>query len=70
VVTLVEDRFLGERFVTVITAKAYVFDVRYEKAFMTDVTERVKLAFREAGIRTPDQQYRDLDLHHGRETAG
>ncbi|HHO51060.1 MAG TPA: mechanosensitive ion channel [Deltaproteobacteria bacterium] len=63
VITLVEDRFLGERFVTVITAKAYVFDVRYEKAFITDVTERVKLAFRELHIRTPDQQYRDLDLN-------
>ncbi|MBX2799017.1 MAG: mechanosensitive ion channel family protein [Myxococcales bacterium] len=67
VVTVVEDRFLGERFVTVITAKAYVFDVRYEKAFVTDVTERVKVALRAAGVRTPDQQYRDLDLHDGRE---
>jgi len=63
VVTLVEDRFLGERFVTVVTAKAYVFDVRYEKALVTDVTERVKVAFRRHGIRTPDQQYRDLDLN-------
>jgi small-conductance mechanosensitive channel len=61
-VTLVSDEFLGERFVTVIRVKAYVFDARYEKAFASDVTERVKAAFREAGIRTPDQQYRDLDL--------
>lgn len=67
VVTLVEDKFLGERFITVVSVKAYVFDVRYEKAFMTDVTERVKLAFREAGIRAPDQQYRDLDMF-GQET--
>lgn len=66
VVTLVSDEFLGERFVTIIKVKAYVFDVRYEKAFATDVTERVKLAFRKAGINTPDQQYRDLDLN-GRE---
>ncbi|MCB9677184.1 MAG: mechanosensitive ion channel [Alphaproteobacteria bacterium] len=63
VVTLVTDQFLGERFVTVITTKAYVFDIRYEKAFVTDITERVKLAFRRAGIRTPDQQYRDLDIN-------
>ena len=63
VTTLIEDRFIGERFVSVVTAKAYVFDVHYEKAFVTDVTERVKLAFRDAGIRTPDQVYRDLDLH-------
>ena len=63
VVTLVTDEFLGERFVTVIKVKAYVFDIRYEKAFVTDVTERVKLSFRRLGIRTPDQQYRDLDLN-------
>jgi hypothetical protein len=59
------DEFLGERFVTVIRLKGYVFDARYEKAFTTDVTERVKAAFRNDGIRTPDQQYRDLDLNEG-----
>ncbi len=69
VVTLVSDEFLGERFVTVIRSKAYVFDARYEKAFLSDVTERVKIAFRKADIRTPDQQYRDLDLNTGCETA-
>jgi small-conductance mechanosensitive channel len=63
VVTLLRDDFLGERFVTIVSVKAYVFDVRFEKAFITDVTERVKLAFRELGIRTPDQGYRDLDLY-------
>ncbi|MEZ4317407.1 MAG: mechanosensitive ion channel [Myxococcota bacterium] len=68
VVTLVTDEFKGERFVTVITVKAYVFDIRYEKAFVTDVTERVKLSFRKLGVRTPDQQYRDLDLN-AREVA-
>jgi small-conductance mechanosensitive channel len=61
--TLVSDEFMGERFVTVVRVKAYVFDARYEKAFASDVTERVKLAFRMAGIRTPDQQYRDLDMN-------
>ena len=66
--TLVADEFLGERFVTVITVKAYVFDARYEKAFASDVTERVKRAMRKAGIRTPDQAYRDLEVHHGMET--
>ncbi len=60
--TLVSDEFLGERFVTVIKLKAYVFDVRYEKAFASDVTERVKRAMRAAGIRAPDMQYRDLDM--------
>lgn len=62
--TLIADEFMGERFVTVIRVKAYVFDARYEKAFASDVTERVKLAFRMTGIRTPDQQYRDLDMNH------
>ncbi len=66
--TLVEDQFIGQRFVSVITAKAYVFDVQYEKDMVTDVTERVKLAFREAGIRTPDQAYRDLEIY-ARESA-
>jgi small-conductance mechanosensitive channel len=61
--TLIADEFMGERFVTVVRVKAYVFDARYEKAFASDVTERVKLAFRTTGIRTPDQQYRDLDMN-------
>jgi len=68
VVTLIADEFLGERFVTVIRVKAYVFDARYEKAFATDVTERVKSAFRQSDIRGPDRQYRDLDLNNGRES--
>jgi small conductance mechanosensitive channel len=63
VVTHVRDEFLGERFVTVIRVKAYVFDARYESAFTTDVTERVKTAFAAAGLRAPDRQYRDLDLN-------
>ena len=48
--------------------KAYVFDARYEKPFASDVTERVKLALREHGVRTPDMAYRDLDLNGGSET--
>jgi len=70
VVIELEDRFLGQRFVTVVTARAYVFDVRFEKDFVTDVTERVKLAFRAAGIRTPDQAYRDNDLLHDDDDDG
>jgi len=34
-------------------AKAYVLDVRFEKAFETDVTERVLEGFRGAGIQPP-----------------
>jgi small-conductance mechanosensitive channel len=36
-----------------LTVKAYVMDGRFEVAFDTDVHERVKRAFREAGIETP-----------------
>jgi len=42
----------AERFAVELKVKAYVFDGRYETAFGTDVTERVKRAFREQGIRT------------------
>lgn len=42
----------AERFAINITVKAYVFDGRYETAFGTDVTERVKRHFRVHGIRT------------------
>lgn len=66
-VVLVSDEFLGERFVTVIRVKAYVLDARYEKSFASDVTRRVKRALRRASIRTPDQQYRDLEINGGRE---
>ncbi len=69
VVTLISDEFLGERFVTVVRLKAYVIDARFEKTFASDITERVKLALRTAGIRSPDQQYRDLELNLGREQA-
>ena len=40
--------------ITVITAKAYVYDTRYEKAFASDVTDRVLETFRAEGIEMPD----------------
>ena len=42
----------AERFAVEIKVKAYVFDGRYETAFGTDVTERIKAAFKLNGIRT------------------
>ncbi len=56
VVTLISDEHVYGRFVTVIRVKAYVFDVRYEKAFASDVTERVKRAFASAGIQGPSSE--------------
>ena len=41
-----------ERFAIQLICKAYVLDGRYESAFGTDVTERVKRAFRAENIRT------------------
>ena len=38
---------------TMIVCKAYINDVRFESAFTTDVTERVKRGFRDRGIRPP-----------------
>lgn len=39
-----------------VTLKAYVFDGRFETSFGTDVTERVKQAFKEQGIHTAGDQ--------------
>lgn len=43
----------GNFFAVRLRAKAYVLDVKYEKAYETDVTERVLRAFRERNIRLP-----------------
>lgn len=41
-------------------AKAYVLDVRFEKAFESDVNERVLEAFSEAGIQPPAVLHREI----------
>jgi hypothetical protein len=41
-------------------AAPYVLDVKYEKAFETDVHIRVQKAFREAGIQLPAVLHRQL----------
>ncbi len=43
----------GGAYATVITCKAYVIDARFENAYRTDVTRRVKRAFREHRIACP-----------------
>jgi small-conductance mechanosensitive channel len=53
VVVLVSDMISQGYLVTQLRAKAYVLDVRYEKAFSSDVTERVKRAFISADIALP-----------------
>jgi small-conductance mechanosensitive channel len=51
--TRVADEFAGLIYCTRITLRAYVFDARYEEDFASDVTARVKVALREAGIQLP-----------------
>ena len=52
-VVLVNQVIQGEYFAVRLRAKAYVLDGQYEKAFETDVTERVIDAFREHGVLPP-----------------
>jgi len=49
IVVLVADEFT-ERFFTRVRVKAYVLDPRLEFLFMSDVTERARAGFREAGL--------------------
>jgi small-conductance mechanosensitive channel len=54
VVVLVNDVIHQNYVATRLRAKAYVLDVRYEKAFETDVTERVKRGFASAKVSPPN----------------
>jgi small-conductance mechanosensitive channel len=49
----IEEVARDTAFATIITCKAYVIDTQFEKAFVTDVTERVKRTFRRRGIQAP-----------------
>jgi hypothetical protein len=50
-VILVEDKIVDVVFATHITARAYVFNTRFENLFTSDVTERVKQSFKKHNIR-------------------
>ena len=60
-VVLVKDLIHQGYLVTRLRAKAYVLDVRHEKAFETDVTERVKEAFARMKIKPPAMRQIDLE---------
>ncbi|TNC82474.1 MAG: mechanosensitive ion channel protein [Oleiphilus sp.] len=47
---------IAERLALQIRAKAYVLDVHYEKAFQSDVIERVSRLFIERGIKRPGRE--------------
>ena len=53
VIMAVREEGRDGMFFTTILTKGYVIDARYEEAFMTDVTERVKRAFRRHNILPP-----------------
>lgn len=53
IVTLVSDVF-KETFLTRVRVKAYVLDPRLEFLFQSDVTERARAGFREAGLLRPE----------------
>ena len=53
VTILIKDEVTEVAFATVISCKAYVIDARYEMAFISDVTERAKRAFRRHNIYYP-----------------
>ena len=53
VVVLINDLIHETYLATRLRAKAYVLDVRYEKLFETDVTERVKAGFAVSSIASP-----------------
>jgi len=63
IVVLVKDEF-RETFLTHLKVKAYVLDPRFEFLFQSDVTERARSGFREAGLLGPMhgvRAYIDLD---------
>ncbi len=50
IVVLVLDEFQHTTFVLHVKVKAYVLDTRYEFLLMSDITERARRAFRQAGL--------------------
>jgi small-conductance mechanosensitive channel len=51
---------VADRLAIKVSAKAYVLDVKYEKAFLTDVVERVSSLFQKHQILRPTRDYQPL----------
>ena len=60
VVVLINEVITHGYVATRLRAKAYVLDVRYEKGFETDVTERTKAGFSAAGIKPPTMRHQGV----------
>lgn len=48
-----EEKELGPAFAMNVTCKAQIIDARFERSYVTDVTERVKLKFERHRIESP-----------------
>ena len=70
VVVLVNEVIQDGYVATRLRAKAYVLDVRYEKAFETDVTERTKAGFKAAGVAPPTVRHQGAVEGLGEAAAG
>jgi len=57
---LVNQVFEGNYLAVRLRAKAYVLDVQFEKAFETDITQRVMVAFAEHGVLPPAVLHRNI----------
>lgn len=55
---VVTERVLAERLAVELKAKAYVLDVKFEKAFQSDTVLRVEQAFLQKGIQRPHKDPR------------
>jgi small-conductance mechanosensitive channel len=49
----VKEGEFGPAFATTVTCKAHIIDARFERAYVTDVTERVKLKFEKHEVESP-----------------
>jgi len=58
----VTDQVIGNTFVTRIRIRAYVMDARFERRFLSEVTERVKASFRDEQIEPPYSTQRHVRL--------
>ncbi|MCA9592359.1 MAG: mechanosensitive ion channel family protein [Myxococcales bacterium] len=61
VVVIMKEEIKEDYVALHLRGKAYVLDTKYEKAFETDVTKRVLLAFRKNGVHPPAVLHRTVD---------
>lgn len=61
-IVLVNEVIQDQYFALRLRAKVYVMDVRYEKILESDVTQRIVVAFADAGIQRPAILYRNAPI--------